>query len=360
MKIIHTGDLHLGSAFHNLPAEKARLRRTEILDGFSRLCAYAKESGVAAVLIAGDLFDENKTARYIKKQVFAVIAAASPVCFFYVSGNHDDEFDSTDTLPQNLYVFDKNHGWESYALGEDIVISGLDTKNMSAQTFGQLRLSPDMFNVVLLHGDIGGEKGGKESIPLSMLANRNVDYLALGHIHKPTLDAPRLDVRGKYRYCGCFEGRGFDEIGERGFFLIEVQNKAVTAEKFLSLSTRKVLEVRVDISACRSYYDVENAVLSAMQNVDKKDVCKIVLCGRVVTGLKKDLSLLTARLDGRCFYVKVEDESRILFSPQDYINDVTERGEFVREVGRYAMNDKQREEILEVGLKALAGEEIDL
>ena len=359
MKIIHTGDLHIGSAFHNLPAEKARLRRTEILAAFSRLCAYAKESGVTAVLLTGDLFDENKTARHIKKQVFASIASASPVCFFYISGNHDDEFDG-DELPKNLYLFGQRHGWESYALGENVVVTGMDSKNMTAQSLSMMRLSSENFNIVLLHGDINGDSNGKDSIPLSLLQNKFVDYLALGHIHKPMLDCQRLDVRGKYRYCGCFEGRGFDEIGERGFFLLDIQNKAVVGEKFLSLSTRKVVQTDVDISACKTYYEMENAVFSALRNVEQKDVCKILLRGRVAPCLKKDFALLSSRLEGRCFYIKIEDESRILFSANDYLSDVTERGEFVREVGRYAMNEHQREEILEVGLKALAGEEIDL
>ena len=72
------------------------------------------------------------------------------------------------------------------------------------------------------------------------------------------------------------------------------------------------------------------------------------------------MSLLQARLAQRLFHVKIVDESRIRFNASAYLNDRTERGEFVREVGRCAMNEQQRAEIVEGGLKALAGEEIDL
>ena len=41
MKIIHTGDLHLGSAMKNLPPDKAALRKAEILEGFKNLSIYA-------------------------------------------------------------------------------------------------------------------------------------------------------------------------------------------------------------------------------------------------------------------------------------------------------------------------------
>ncbi len=49
-----------------------------------------------------------------------------------------------------------------------------------------------------------------------------------------------------------------------------------------------------------------------------------------------------------------------MFNPKDYETDLTERGEFVREVGRYEMSEELREEILAVGLQALNGEDIDL
>ena len=357
MKIIHTGDVHLGSSFHNLAKEKSRIRRVELLDGFTRLCAYAKDSQVSAVIIAGDLFDGNDAPSYIKKQALNAIASASPVRFFYVSGNHDDEFGQTD-LPANLFLFSKNHAWQSYALEEGVTISGMDTKNTSAQTLSALRLTENTFNIVALHGDINGS--GKDCIDLRLLQNKGVDYIALGHIHKPDLERNRLDGRTSYRYCGCLEGRGFDEIGERGFFLLEIENGRIVGEKFLSFAGRTVREARVDISACNSYFEVESAVLNALTKISVNDMVKITLCGTVSPKLRKDQSLLTKRLGQRLFHIKIVDESRIRFQATDFENDSSERGEFVKEVGRYAMNEKQRAEILEIGLKALAGEEIDL
>ncbi len=354
MKIIHTGDVHIGSAFKGLSMEKSAVRKAEILDGFRRLCAYAKESGVSAVLITGDLFDSNATPAHVKKEVFTAIATANPVRFFYVSGNHDDGVLSIDELPENFYRFSKNHTFESYFLDEEICIAGIDLKNITSNSFTNLTLSHACYNFVLMHGDVNNE------IQLSQLQNKFIDYLALGHIHKPTLKMQKLDGRGRYRYCGCLEGRGFDEVGERGFFLLEVKNGALISEKFLSFSMRKTVCARVDISACESYFQLENTILSSTDTISEKDMVKIILCGNCRAELRKDLSLLTARLNGRFFAVRIEDESRIAISSTQFENDVTERGEFVREAGRYEMNAELFNEVLEVGLKALNGEEIDL
>ena len=70
--------------------------------------------------------------------------------------------------------------------------------------------------------------------------------------------------------------------------------------------------------------------------------------------------MLTQKLKEIFFDAKVLDESRLLIDAQAYANDVTERGEFIREVGRYEMNEDFRAEVLEIGLQALAGEEIAL
>lgn len=359
MRIIHTGDIHIGSPLKNLPPEKAQLRKTEILDGFRRLCVYAKDNAVTVVLIAGDLLDGNRVTRQTKRQVLSFMESASPVCFFVVSGNHDSDGLEGETLPQNVYLFTQTHGAQAYRLPENVTITGMDTKYLSTTNFDALRFAQDTFNILLLHGDVSTEQS-REYIPLNLLQNKGVDYLALGHIHIPDVQAKPLDTRGRYRYCGCLEGRGFDEIGGRGFFLLDVQNGQVLSEQFLTLATRTVTEKQVDISACQTYFDVENAVFGALTGERAENVVKIILCGTYNSDLKKDVSVLSARLNERFFFARVDDETRLKIDPESFVNDLTERGEFVREALRFEMEETLREEVLEVGLKALAGEEIDV
>lgn len=359
MKIIHTGDIHLGAAMKNLPHEKANQRKAEILDGFGRLCTYARENGVSAVLIAGDLFDETAISSSLKNQVLSLIAAAKPTVFFYVSGNHDEGL-LLENLPDNFYTFSQNRSWQAYALGENVTVTGMDTAYFSLHNFSALALNPDTFNIVLLHGNLGGDTNAKEYLPLAYFQNKYIDYLALGHIHAADTTAKRLDARGRYRYCGCPEGRGFDETGKKGFFLIEIQNGLLVQEKFLTFARREIVEKYVDISRCNTYLDLENAALEALKNEHKDNVIKLVLCGNYTAGLQKNTQLLATRLSERFFFVKTYDESRLFLNPDEYKNDCTERGEFIREVGRYGLNGTLRDEILEIGLKALAGEDIDV
>ena len=54
----------------------------------------------------------------------------------------------------------------------------------------------------------------QSKIEVYELKNKNIDYLALGHVHKYKME--KLDNRGIYCYSGCLEGRGFDECGDKG------------------------------------------------------------------------------------------------------------------------------------------------
>ncbi len=366
MKIIHTGDIHIGSAFVGLSREKAAARKRELMQNFRAVCEFAYREQVAAVLLVGDLFDEDMVPSFVQKEVFACIENAAPVCFFYVSGNHDSGNDvsalkAQGALPSNLRLFESENAWKSYDLGDEICITGADTRAFSRAFDNVPHLPREKFNIMLLHGQtVSGERRNAEDIPLGYLRDKNVDYLALGHIHKPALQSEYLDARGKYRYCGCLEGRGYDEAGDRGFFLLEVKKGALISERFLSFATRKVEEVRVDISACKTQLDIERTIEKATAFINKENCVKIILCGRYPSGLRKELSTLSAQFSSRFFHLKIDDASRLFVDISAYKNDKTERGEFIKEVGRYEMNDDFRAEVIELGLAALGGEEIEI
>ena len=99
-------------------------------------------------------------------------------------------------------------------------------------------------------------------------------------------------------------------------------------------------------SACQDYYGVENAAFAALKGVAESSMVKLVLKGRHRADLRKDIPLLTERLSQRFFFVKTVDESQIFIDYAQYKNDLSERGEFVREVGRYELREEERLEIL--------------
>ena len=61
MKIIHCADIHADSKMGtHFSKENAELRRNEIVDSFAKMVEFARENGVKAIIIAGDLFDTKE------------------------------------------------------------------------------------------------------------------------------------------------------------------------------------------------------------------------------------------------------------------------------------------------------------
>lgn len=358
MKLIHTGDLHIGSAFKALPYDRAKLRAAELVDGLRRLSSFAVKNGVFGVLIAGDLFDTNVVSGYVKREVLSVIASAPAVRFFYLRGNHDDKITFDEPLPDNLLLFSSTRGFFTYELPENITVTGVDGGYLNLLDYDSLRLSPQAFNIVMMHGTLV-PAGGRDPDPvyLSKLQNKNINYLALGHIHNPP-KAERLDYRGKYRYAGCLEGRGFDETGEKGFWLLEINGGSLTGETFVPFAKRRMWEISVTPSG--DYFSYETAILQAVEKISENDMVKICLKGEKRRGQGCDHTHLTTLLNARFFFAKIEDETRFSSTLSQEKDALSLRGEFLRVLASSALDDEIKCQAEELGLLALGGEEIPL
>ncbi len=219
MKIIHTADVHLGSKMDSkFSKEIADERKAELRNTFKRLVEYAKENDVSVIMLCGDVFDSDRPFKKDKDFFYSIVAANPEIDFLYLKGNHDISDSIPEELPQNLKLFSGQ--WTTYSYG-NVVICGTELcPANSSSYYSSLILDEEKYNIVMLHGQISDSLSGGD-INLKKLKNKNIDYLALGHIHK--LSQGQIDERGEYVYCGCLEGRGFDEPGEHGFVLLNAE-----------------------------------------------------------------------------------------------------------------------------------------
>lgn len=250
MKIIHCADLHLDSKMtSNLSKEQAKERKMEILRTYSRMIEYAKNNDVKAIIIAGDLFDTRNVSATARNLVKDSIMSNPDIDFYYLKGNHDsDNFISKlDEIPDNLKLF--SNQWTSYSYG-NITITGLEIdKSNQAAMYNSLVLDNDNYNVVTLHGQLGDE------ISTGDLKNKGIDYLALGHVHE--YQSGQLDNRGMYCYSGCLEGRGFDECGQKGFVVLDIDDEKLTAGfSFVPFAYRSLYTLYVDVTGAMTTQDV--------------------------------------------------------------------------------------------------------
>lgn len=362
MKIIHCADLHLDSKMTaNLSKEQARERKKELLRTFVRMVEYAARHEVRAILIAGDLFDTRNVSALARNTVKDMICSHPQIDFLYLRGNHDSDnfLSKLEEIPQNLLLF--GHEWTTYLYG-NVAVTGLelDSENHSV-CYNSLVLAADAFNIVTLHGQLEdyGSQGQAESISLSRLKNKNIDYLALGHVHSTVTE--KLDARGVYCYPGCLEGRGFDECGEKGFVLIDIDDSKRSAKyQFIPIAARTLYTIEVDVSGIATTREaaerIEKEIAKAAYS--SGSMVRFVLTGEVGVDAEFNCEYLQELFAEYFYYERVCDRTKLLVTYDDYAQDVSLKGEFIRMVLASDLSEEQQTEVIRCGILALSGEEI--
>lgn len=352
MKIIHCADLHLDSKMEtHFSSEQARERRYEILETFENMVNFGCEQGVSVIIIAGDLFDtpqhQQKT---IKNRVLEKIKNTQQIEFLYLQGNHDrdDYFKTLSDRPQNLKLFGRQ--WMSHRY-EQVVITGMECLEQK-EDYDKLLLRESDFNIVALHGQVEkyGNKAGEDTILLSQLQNKYIDYLALGHIHEYKGD--KLDYRGIYQYSGCLEGRGFDETGEKGFVLLEVLKNHLS-HQFVPFSKRKFHEITIELNQNHLSEDCLLEVENQVKLISKDDMVKIVLSGKISETMEIDLSYIEQKWKKAFYFMKVIDQTQLFVDYRKYENDISFKGEFIRTVNQLDLDEDEKSKVIMMGIHAI-------
>lgn len=361
MKIIHCSDLHLDSRMKsNLDSKKAKERRDEILITYQNMIKYAVENNVKIILIAGDLFDKKETTVKARNIVIESIISNPEIDFIYLKGNHDESgfLDNLEKIPDNLKLFDSKK-WTTYTYGK-VTISGIEFGSLSDyEIYNSLFLNKSDFNIVTMHGQESKYemKDKTEIINISNLKNKNIDYLALGHIHK--YKQAEIDQRGIYCYSGCLEGRGFDECGEKGFVLLDIDETTLKYKaEFIPLAKRTLYEIDVDVSTTFTTIETEKLIDNSLQNISQDSLIKIVLKGKVDVDSERDINYLEKKYKSNYYFAKIYDETTLKIDFESYKNDASLKGEFIRLVLSQNLPEEEQSKIIMTGIKALSGEEV--
>lgn len=352
MKLIHTSDIHLDSPMTSrLSPRQARERKRELTESFRKMTEEAARIGAGAVIIAGDLFDNERVSVRTIDSVMGIIENAAGINFFYLPGNHERGrlAESGVKIPENLIVFGEE--WSTYRFG-DITVSG--RTDIKAGMFSSLSLDPNRINIAVLHGELTDKSDAPDKIGLRELEGTNINYLALGHYHSYSETEFALGKRAVYS--GTPEGRGFDETGDKGYVIIDTDSGSVSS-RFVKRAVRTLHAVSVDISKADREIEIENRVSHAVSQIPRGDLVRVLLVGEHEPGVKRDTESLSVRFKDSFFHFEIKDTSRMRISSEDYKNDRSLKGEFIRLVlSKNELTETEKEAIIECGIRALAGD----
>lgn len=285
LKILHAADLHLDSAFAGRSeAATARLRQ-QLRAVPEKIVEICRREDCDLLLLAGDVFDAAPTAETLQLLKKALSDVQIPV--FISPGNHDFCTPAspwlTGTWPENVHIF-------TVPTVESVAVPALDCRIYGAgftsmdcdalledfQIQGE-----ETYRIAVLHGDPVQSGSAYNPVSQAQVANSDLHYLALGHIHKTG------SFRAGRTLCawpGCPMGRGFDELEEKGVLLVTVGD--VADARFVPLDTPRFYEMEATVETT-----AQAAIADQLPAMGNEDFYRITLTGECDT---PDLEALTA------------------------------------------------------------------
>lgn len=290
MKLLHFSDLHLGmeNYGHIDPETGLSTRFSDWQRTMQKIVDYANEYNVDLVIFSGDAFknrDPSPTYQNAFAQLIKSLSEPNRAVVLLV-GNHD--LPNIEHKAHTLEIYDSlnlprvrvSKKMESFTLETtsgpvQIVtwpwltrnfllkseeykgksVEEIDTVllNKATQLFTSLveKLDPIITSIATVHATIFGATFGSERnvmigkdlvIPLSVLQQGNLAYIACGHLHKHQI----LQDKPPVAYAGSPERIDFgEEKEEKGCVLVTIEGSTVVEMKFLPTPARKFYTWRI-------------------------------------------------------------------------------------------------------------------
>ncbi len=357
MKILHVADLHLEGGYNRVGTEKNKLLREEGLGLFAEMISIAKKENASVVLLCGDLFDKLVVRKSTKKFVLSQISENSNIKFFYCLGNHDHKSLFEDECPKNLIVFPSE--FQKYDLGEVVIGGSSVIKYKKSDFVSAVDFDKDRLNIFMLHAYLSPSKFDDcLTFEVKDLAGKNIDYLALGHIHTRTNG--KIDKRGEWVYAGNGGAYGFGNY-PRGYVMIEVKDGKLTWARHDFKVKRKFVDVPVEITNCHTFEDLKNAISSALTHFSSDDCVRVFFKGEYDEDFEKRISMLIDHFSQKYFYFDIRDDSKIKIDYEKIKSETLSlKAEMLSLIHNSSLSEEQKIACIKLGISALRGEEVEI
>lgn len=274
MRLLCTGDLHLGRRSSRLPTGMDG-RAHSSAACWGRIVDFALESAVDVVILSGDLVDrDNRFYEAIGPLEDGVRRlAAAGVTTVAVAGNHDYDVlprIASGFAPETFRLLGRGGVWERVTVRRNGDVLHLDgwsfperyVRESPVASYG-LPVPDDGPVVGVLHADLDQPGSPYAPVSLGELRGRGVDFWLLGHIHAPSLhEAPGA---ASVLYPGSPQALDPGETGAHGVWLVDVEPGRRFRARQVPFSTVRYDEVVVDVSGVEELGEVDGRIVEGVR-----------------------------------------------------------------------------------------------
>lgn len=281
-RFIHCSDLHLGCRFSGISNADERLGkrlRESVFAALDNIISFAKKEKADFIVFSGDIFDSTNETPYTRSRFADAIASVKIPCYI-IYGNHDTKrkWETSIPLPKNAYVFpeEPTHVYFEKDGNKTAELIGMSfSPDFPSRDFtADVKKENDLFSIGVFHCNVDGAKDDNYApCKLSELRKKDIDYWALGHIHK----AAMLSRMPYVVYPGNTQGMDPKETGEKGAYIVTVKDNAVADIAFFKTSSVDWFDVTADIT---NKTDLNSVFEVIRKDVKKGNIISLKFTGR--------------------------------------------------------------------------------
>ena len=268
MKLLLTGDLHLGRSSTRIRSGPVS-PQLRAVDAWNRIVDLAIGEGVSALILSGDLIDQDNCFLESIGPLEAGIRklAAARIHVLAVAGNHDFQVlpRIADQIGSDCFrLLGRGGTWERVVIsgpdGESLNVDGwsFPTRHLNYSPLDSYNLPPDQSRpaIGLVHGDLYDAGSTYGFLDIHKLRSTGLSGWLLGHIHKPELmDA----ARGSWiLYPGSPQALSPAELGPHGVWFAEVNRGNVSAPVQTAVSSVRYEELEIKMSGVTTVEEAES------------------------------------------------------------------------------------------------------
>lgn len=318
LKIMHTGDVHLGMKFNQYPQISSDLEaaRYQALDN---VIIEANRRKANLLAIAGDLFDKVNIKSIDIKKTIDILDKFAGDAVLILPGNHDysdgltalwDEFQKEIKGRMLILNQEKIYMLNDFGISAAVYPAPCDSKLSSGNKLDWIkdlsnRPAAD-YHLALAHGALAGFSPDLNDNYFKMtkdeLLSLNMDLWLLGHSHLPYPKNKKVQMQKIFNN-GTPEPDGMDCRHPGYAWYIELnENKQVQAEQ-IKTGNYHFSDLEKQIN---SRNELENLVTEILNSEPENKILRLKLKGELPQQVFADKDKYLAELRDNCFYVKID------------------------------------------------------
>jgi hypothetical protein len=316
LRFLHTADWQLGLKLAFVPGDAGAVARFQRFEVVRRLAQIAHERAVDAVVVAGDVFDDNAVGDDSLQRARDALAPFAPIPVLLLPGNHDAA--TPDCALARLRAGDHVHPLlddTPFALPHarflPCPLRRRHDRDDPARAL-PARAAGDPILVAIAHGALIDFTEGLESknvIDWQKILTKGYDYLALGDWHGTLSFHPRV------WYSGAPEPTRFKEKRPGNALLVEIEAPGETPQvEEIPVARTRWIERRFDLTDD----DSVSLVARFLGSLEEPSMTLVsaALAGHVSLAARATLEAILAQARGSLMLLRV-DESLLHDQPSD-------------------------------------------